>query len=61
VDSDRLSLVLKPLHEVEREHIENILVYTSYEKKRAADILGISRPTLDRRIKEYGLEDQRKS
>ena len=61
VDSDRLSLVLKPLHEVEREHIENILVYTSYEKKRAADILGISRPTLDRRIKEYGLEDQLKS
>ena len=52
---------MKPLHEVEREHIENILLYTCYEKKRAAEILGISRPTLDRRIKEYGLEDQLKS
>jgi DNA-binding NtrC family response regulator len=56
--NDRLSLVIKPLHEVEREHIENILIHTSYEKKRAAEILGISRPTLDRRIKEYGLEDR---
>lgn len=60
-DSERFSLVIKPLHEVEREHIENILIYTAYEKKRAAEILGISRPTLDRRIKEYGLEDQPKT
>jgi len=59
-ESDRFSLVIKPLHEVEREHIENILIYTAYEKKRAAEILGISRPTLDRRIKEYGLEDRPK-
>jgi len=59
-NGDRFSLVIKPLHEVEREHIENILIYTSYEKKRAAEILGISRPTLDRRIKEYGLEDRPK-
>jgi DNA-binding NtrC family response regulator len=58
---ERISLAIKPLHEVEREHIENILIYTAYEKKRAAEILGISRPTLDRRIKEYGLEDQPKS
>lgn len=60
-DSERFSLVTKPLHEVEREHIENILIYTAYEKKRAAEILGISRPTLDRRIKEYGLEDRQKA
>lgn len=60
-DSDRFPLVIKPLHEVEREHIENILIYAAYEKKRAADILGISRPTLDRRIKEYGLEDRPKT
>ena len=55
--TERFDLVLKPLHEVEREHIENILIYTHYEKKRAAEILGISRPTLDRRLKEYGLEE----
>ena len=56
-ERDRLALVVKPLHEVEREHIENILIYTNYEKKWASEILGISRPTLDRRVKEYGLED----
>lgn len=56
-DEERLSLMIKPLHEVEREHIENILIYTNYEKKRAAEILEISRPTLDRRLKEYGLEE----
>jgi transcriptional regulator with PAS, ATPase and Fis domain len=57
---ERSPLMIKPLHEVEREHIENILIYTRYEKKRAAEILGISRPTLDRRIKDYSLEEQRK-
>jgi DNA-binding NtrC family response regulator len=59
-ERERFALVLKPLHEIEREHIENILIYTNYEKKRAAEILGISRPTLDRRIKEYGLEEEPK-
>jgi transcriptional regulator with PAS, ATPase and Fis domain len=57
---DCFPLMLKPLHEVERQHIENILVYTHNEKKKAADILGISRPTLDRRIKEFGLEERHK-
>lgn len=60
MEREKFALVVKPLHEVEREHIENILIYTNYEKKRAAEILGISRPTLDRRIKEYGLEEDPK-
>lgn len=55
VGGDRLPLSVRSLHEVEREHIENILKYTGYEKKRAAEILEISRPTLDRRIQEYGI------
>ena len=59
-EADCFPLLLKPLHEVERQHIENVLVYTHHEKKRAAEILGISRPTLDRRIKEFGLEDRQK-
>ena len=58
---DRFPLILKPLHEVEREHIQNVLCYVRNEKKRAAEILGISRPTLDRRIKEYGLEEDTKT
>ncbi|TSK06002.1 MAG: sigma-54-dependent Fis family transcriptional regulator [Geobacter sp.] len=56
-ERERFPLVMKPLHEVEREHIENVLAFTCYEKKRAAEILGISRPTLDRRLKEYGVEE----
>ncbi len=59
-ESDVSPLVLRPLHEVEREHIRNVLAFTHNEKKRAAEILGISRPTLDRRLKEYGLEDPQK-
>ncbi len=55
-EGTRLPLMIKPLYVVEREHIENILAFTNNEKKRAAKILGISRPTLDRRIREYGLE-----
>jgi DNA-binding NtrC family response regulator len=52
--------MIKPLQELEREHIENILAFTNHEKKRAAQILGISRPTLDRRIREYGLIDSQR-
>jgi DNA-binding NtrC family response regulator len=57
---DKLPLMIKPLQELEREHIENILAFTNHEKKRAARILGISRPTLDRRIREYGLNDSQR-
>jgi DNA-binding NtrC family response regulator len=51
-----MPLMIKSIGEVEREHIENILVYTGFEKKQAADILKISRPTLDKRIREYGIQ-----
>ncbi|WP_207061367.1 sigma-54 dependent transcriptional regulator [Motiliproteus sp. SC1-56] len=54
-DLQRLPLQVKSLPEVEREHIENILAFTGYEKKRAAEILKMSRPTLDKRIREYGI------
>jgi two-component system, NtrC family, response regulator HydG len=55
-EGKNLPLMIKPLHWVERKHIENILIFTNHEKKRAAKILGISRPTLDRRLREYSLE-----
>ncbi len=55
VEAHRLPLLVKSLQEVEREHIENVLRFTGYEKKRAAQILDISRPTLDKRIREYGI------
>jgi len=55
LEGNRVPLQIKSLQELEREHIENILAFTGYEKKRAAQILDISRPTLDKRIREYDL------
>ena len=43
------------LREVERRHIEQVLEAAGWHKGRACEILGISRPRLDRRIKEYDL------
>ena len=46
---------LIPLDEVERQHITAILKGTGFHKSRAAEVLGISRKTLDRKISEYHL------
>jgi two-component system response regulator HydG len=43
------------LEQIERQHITSILKETGFHKSRAAEILGISRKTLDRKIAEYGL------
>lgn len=47
------------LRDVERDHIEKVLAMTGWHKGRACDILGISRPTLDRRIREFGIGNGR--
>jgi len=44
-----------PLEEMERHHIEAVLRGTGYHKSRTAEILKISRRTLDRRIADFGL------
>ncbi len=44
-----------PLDEVEKEHIRRTLDHTDWNKSRAAEILGIERSTLDRKIKSYDL------
>ncbi len=49
---------LLPLELVERNHISEILRQTGFHKSRAAEILGISRKTLDRKIAEFGLTGQ---
>ena len=46
---------LVALEEIERRHIEAVLARTGFHKSRSAEILGISRKTLDRKIVEYGL------
>ena len=47
---------LKSLAEIEQEHIEKVLIAQNWNKKRTIEILGISRPTLDKKIREYGLQ-----
>ncbi|MBI4244657.1 MAG: sigma-54-dependent Fis family transcriptional regulator [Planctomycetes bacterium] len=44
------------LANVEKLHIERVLRQTGYNKKKASEMLKISRPTLDRKIEEYELE-----
>jgi DNA-binding NtrC family response regulator len=46
---------LIPLREVEREYIQHVLDASQGSKSRASKILQISRPTLDKKIKEYRL------
>jgi len=43
------------LEELEREHINVILKHVRWHKGKACDILGISRPALDRKIEKYEL------
>jgi len=49
--------LMVPLEEMERQHIEAVLRGTGYHKSRTAEILKISRRTLDRRISDFGLMD----
>ncbi|HWU86568.1 MAG TPA: sigma-54 dependent transcriptional regulator [Kofleriaceae bacterium] len=46
---------LPTLREIERRHIARVLAHTEWNKRRACAVLDISRPTLDRKIEEYGL------
>ncbi len=44
------------LDEVEARHIQLVLRYSGGHKGRTCEILGISRPALDRKISKYGLD-----
>jgi len=47
--------VLRSLDQVEAEHIQRVLEYAAGHKGKTCEILGISRPALDRKIAKYGL------
>ena len=49
---------LPTLREIERRHIIKVLAHTEWNKRRACAVLDISRPTLDRKIEEYGLRKE---
>ncbi|MBN2562846.1 MAG: sigma-54-dependent Fis family transcriptional regulator [Phycisphaerae bacterium] len=51
----RTSGVNKTLAEVEADHIRNVLANTGGNRTRAAQILGIDRKTLGKKIAQYGL------
>ncbi len=51
----RERLVLRTLDEMEAEYVQRILDHTGGHKGHTCDILGISRPALDRKIKKYDL------
>jgi len=46
---------LQSLDAVEAAHIQRVLDHTGGHKGRSCEILGISRPALDRKIQKYGL------
>ena len=47
---------IAPLNEVEKEHVRRALDATSGHKARTAELLGVSRPRLNRLLEKYGLE-----
>ena len=54
-NADALDEDLPPLSEVEKEHIARVLRATGWNKAKSARVLGISKPTLYDKIKNYGL------
>jgi two-component system response regulator AtoC len=51
-----ISKELVPLKEVEKKYIQHVLAATQGNKSRASKILQMSRPTLDKKIREYKLD-----
>ncbi len=51
---------LTSLKEMERRYIDYVLKQTQWNKSRTSEVLGITRPTLDKKIKDYSLVDPRK-
>ena len=48
---------LTSMKEMEHRYIDHVLKQTRWNKSRTSEILGITRPTLDKKIKDYALSD----
>ena len=53
--------ILETLEELESRHIQKVLWHTQGHKGKSCQILGISRPALDRKIKKYQLTLNKKT
>jgi DNA-binding NtrC family response regulator len=53
---ERLGRDVPNLEQVERDHVARVFVATGSHKSRTAEILGISRPRLDRLLRKHGIE-----
>jgi len=53
---DGAAASLPPLRDVERRHIERVLQEAHGNQRRASRILGISRWSLSRRLRKYGMQ-----
>ena len=53
--SEEIPASIKTLAEVESEFILKVLEHTNWNKGKACELLGISRPTLRKKIRKYGL------
>jgi len=51
-------MMLVPLRKVEKKYIQHVLNTTKTNKTKTSQILQITRPTLDKKIKEYKLSVQ---
>lgn len=47
---------IRPLADVEKEHIGNVLNALRWNKQEASSALGITRPTLNAKIEKYGIK-----
>ena len=59
-DAGPMTEELTSLKEMEHRYIDHVLKQTRWNKSRTSEILGITRPTLDKKIKDYALSDPRK-
>jgi two-component system, NtrC family, response regulator len=56
MESGSEEVAFVPLNEVEKNHIRRALDFADGNRSQAAELLGISRKTLYRKIKEFELE-----
>jgi two-component system response regulator AtoC len=55
--AERAGSPLRSLEEVEAEHIGRVLGALNWHQGKACEVLGVSRPTLRKKIRLYGLKE----